>query len=136
MDGFCLFETAATDYDVVDATPYGKDLLVLLSDECRRQGLKICVYYSIMDWHHPAQYRGGPKRYNPTKIHDDRKAEYMAFMKQQLRELIDTCNPAVLWFDGEWPDWYTEQDGRNIDTFLRSLNPQLIINNRVGKGRV
>ncbi len=88
-----------------------------------------------MDWHHPAQYRGSEKRYNPTKIHEDRKTEYMAFMKQQLKELLDTCDPEVLWFDGEWPDWYTEEDGRDLYAFLRKLKPQLIINNRVGKGR-
>ncbi len=54
-DGFCLFDTAATDWDVVDATPYGKDLLVPLAEACRKQGIKFCVYYSIMDWHHPLQ---------------------------------------------------------------------------------
>jgi alpha-L-fucosidase len=134
-DGFCLFDTAATDWDVVDSTPYRKDLLIQLSLECRKQGLKFCTYYSIMDWHHPAQYRGSEKRYNPTKMHEDRKAEYMTFMKQQLKELLDTCNPEVLWFDGEWPDWYTENDGREIYTYLRKLKPELIINNRVGKGR-
>jgi alpha-L-fucosidase len=134
-DGFCLFDTAATSYDVVDATPYGKDLLKPLSDECRKQGLKFCVYYSIMDWHHPAQYRGSEQRYNPTKIHQEQKAEYMAFMKQQLRELLDSCDPEVLWFDGEWPAWYTEEDGREIYAYLRKLKPEIIVNNRVGKGR-
>ena len=52
-----------------------------LADECRKQGLKFCVYYSIMDWHHPAQYRGSDKRYNPTKIHPERKPEYIDYMK-------------------------------------------------------
>jgi len=134
-DGFCLFDTAATEWDVVDASPYGKDLLIQLSRECRKQGLKFCTYYSIMDWHHPAQYRGSDQRYNPTKMHADRKTEYMAFMKQQLKELLDTCDPEVLWFDGEWPSWYTEEDGREIYAFLRKHKPELIINNRVGKGR-
>ena len=101
-DGFCLFDTKATDYDIVDATPYGKDLLKPLADECRKQGLKFCVYYSIMDWHHPAQTRPNDKSYNPTKIVPGRKAEYMDYMKQQLKELLDTCDPEVLWFDGEW----------------------------------
>jgi alpha-L-fucosidase len=67
-DGFCLFDSKATDYDVVDASPYGKDLLKPLADECRKQGLKFCVYYSIMDWHHPAQTRPNDRSYNPTKI--------------------------------------------------------------------
>lgn len=134
-DGFCLFDSDATDWNVVDRTPYKKDLLAQLAAECHKQGLKFCTYYSIMDWHHPAQYRGSEKRYNPTKIHAERKAEYMAFMKQQLKELLDTCDPEVLWFDGEWPAWYTEEDGREIYAYLRKIKPQIIVNNRVGKGR-
>jgi len=88
-----------------------------------------------MDWHHPAQYRGSDKRYNPTKIHPERKAEYLDFMKRQLKELLDTCDTEVLWFDGEWPAWWLEEDGREIYAYLRELKPGLIINNRIGKGR-
>jgi alpha-L-fucosidase len=134
-DGFCLFDSKVTDYTVVKASPYGRDLLQQLSAECRKQGLKFCTYYSIMDWHHPAQTRGSEERYNPTKIQPGRKQEYMDFMKAQLKELLDTCDPEVLWFDGEWVGWYTEEDGREIYRYLRELKPQLIINNRVGKGR-
>ena len=134
-DGFCLFDTKATNYDVVDATPYGKDLLKPLAAECRKQGLKFCVYHSIMDWHHPAQYRANEKHYNPTKIHPEKKAEFMAYMKTQLKELLEICDPEVFWFDGEWPDWYTEEDGRAVYDYLRELKPNVIINNRVGKGR-
>ncbi|MBC8876995.1 MAG: alpha-L-fucosidase [Planctomycetes bacterium] len=134
-DGFCLFDSDATDYNVVDASPYGKDLLQSLAAECRKQGLKFCTYYSIMDWHHPAQYRGSDKRYNPTKVHPERKAEYLDFMKKQLKELLDTCDTEVLWFDGEWPAWWLEEDGREIYAYLRELKPALIVNNRIGKGR-
>jgi len=134
-DGFCLFDSKATKYDMVDATPYGKDLLRPLAAECRKQGLKFCVYYSIMDWHHPAQYRNSEKKYNPTKMYPERKAEYVAYMKLQLKELIDQCDPEVLWFDGEWPEWWTEPDGRDLYAYLRGLKPRLIINNRIGKGR-
>lgn len=133
-DGFCLFDTRTTEWDVVDATPHGKDLLRPLADECRRQGLKFCTYYSIMDWHHPAQQHGA-KTYNPTEMKPGRKPEYVAYMKTQLQELLDSCDPEVLWFDGEWPDWWTEEDGRDLYAFLRGRKPSLIINNRVGKGR-
>lgn len=133
-DGFCLFDTKTTNWDVVDATPYGKDLLRPLAEECRKQGLKFCTYYSIMDWHHPAQQHGA-KTYNPTEMKPGRKPEYVAYMKTQLQELLDSCDPDVLWFDGEWPDWWTEEDGRDLYAFLRGLKPSLIINNRVGKGR-
>ena len=134
-DGFSLFDTKATDYNVVKATPYGKDFLKPLADECRKQGLHFCTYYSIMDWHHPAQYRGSPQDYNPTKIHPERKAEYIAFMKQQLKELIDDVDPEVLWFDGQWPAWWTEDDAVEIAKHLKKLKPTLIINNRLGTGR-
>jgi alpha-L-fucosidase len=133
-DGFSLFDTKGTNWDVVDATPYGKDLLKPLSAECRKQGLRFCTYYSIMDWHHPAQAHG-PKTYNPTVMKPGRKHEYIDFMKLQLKELLGSCNPDVLWFDGEWPDWWTEEDGRDLYAYLRELKPELIINNRIGKGR-
>ena len=69
-----------------------------------------CVYYSIMDWHHPAQYRGSDSNYNPTKVHPDKKREYVDYMKAQLKELVTKYGVAVLWFDGEWPDWWTEEE--------------------------
>jgi alpha-L-fucosidase len=134
-DGFCLFDTDATDWDVVDATPYGQGLLRPLAKACRDRDIKFCVYYSIMDWHHPAQSRGSDDRYNPTKIDPDRKEEYIDFMKQQLDELLHNCDPEVLWFDGEWPAWFTPEDGWDLYRFLRELKPELIINNRVGSGR-
>jgi len=52
-----------------------------------------------------------------------------------LRELITNYDPAVLWFDGEWQDWWTEEDGQDLYKFVRGLKPDIIINNRVGKGR-
>ena len=118
-DGFSMFDTKATDYNIVKATPYAKDVLKPLADECRKQGLHFCTYYSIMDWRHPAQYRGSPEGYNATKIHPERKAEYIAFMKQQLKELIDGCNPEVLWFDGQWPTWWTDDDAVEIANHLK-----------------
>ena len=134
-DGFCLFATDTTDYDAVDATPYGKDLLRPLAEECRKRGIHFCTYYSIMDWHHPAQDRDNQKHYNPTRIREGRKQEYMAYMKEQLKDLLESCSPEVLWFDGEWPEWYTEADGREVYAYLRQLKPEIIVNNRVGKGR-
>jgi alpha-L-fucosidase len=134
-DGFSLFGTKGSKYNAVDGSPYGKDLLKPLAEECRKQGIRFCTYYSIMDWHHPAQDRGSAQHYNPTKIRPGRKAEYVAFMKQQLQELLDGPNPDVLWFDGEWPDWWTEADAADLYAYLRGLKPSLIINNRIGKGR-
>jgi alpha-L-fucosidase len=134
-EGFCIFDTKATDYNIVKATPYGKDVLKPLAEACRKQGLKFCAYYSIMDWHHPAQFRGSEKGYNPTNIRPGRKAEYVAFMKRQLRELLDGVDPDLFWFDGEWLNWWTEDDGVGVYNDLRKLKPSLIINDRIGKAR-
>ena len=54
-DGFSMFDSGVSQYDIVDATPYKKDVMKALSAEAKRQGLKFCFYYSIMDWHHPSQ---------------------------------------------------------------------------------
>ena len=140
-DGFAIFDSKVSDYDVVDATPYGKDILAALAEEAKRQGIKLAFYYSIMDWHHPAQYVD-PDAETPhrghamNKMHPERKQEYMTYMKAQLAELVDQYDPAILWFDGEWPDWWTEEDGKDLYNYVRSMKHDILINNRVGKGRM
>jgi alpha-L-fucosidase len=138
-DGFCLFDASNSDYDIVDASPYGKDLLKDLSTTCERHGLKFCTYYSIMDWHHPAQLpakeENGKPVWNPTRVADDQKAAYTRYMKKHLKALVTEYRTKVLWFDGEWPKWWNDEDGRELYQWLISLNPRLIINNRVGAGR-
>ena len=139
-DGFSMFDSHVSNYDVVDATPYGKDPMRALADEAKKQGLKFCFYYSILDWHHPSAYVDAPGK-DPTsgnrltKLKPGGKEEYVKYMKGQLRELITAYDPAVLWFDGEWQDWWTEADGKDLYRYVRSLKPGIIINNRVGKGR-
>jgi alpha-L-fucosidase len=139
-DGFSMYDSAVSQYDIVDATPYKKDPMRALADESRRQGLKFAFYYSIMDWHHPSQYvdETGKHRdagHRLTKMREGHKGEYVTYMKAQLRELVANYDPAVLWFDGEWVDWWTEEDGQDLYKYVRSLKPEILINNRVGKGR-
>ena len=55
-DGFCMYESQYTDFDIVDATPYRRDLMKELSDACRRGGMRFAVYYSLIDWHFPEAY--------------------------------------------------------------------------------
>ena len=139
-DGFCLFDSPGK-YDVVDATPYGKDLLKPLAEACQRHGIKFCTYYSIMDWHHPSQLPAkmndkGLPVWNPTLIANDAEEEkYTAYMKSHLKMLIEDYHTNVLWFDGEWPKWWTDEDGQKLYKWMISLNPNLIINNRIGAGR-
>ena len=139
-EGFSLWDSKVSNFDVVDSTPYGKDILAALARECRRQGVKVCFYHSILDWHHPAQYVSPDARnprdgYANNSIHPERKAEYVRYLKSQLNELITGYDPAVLWFDGEWVPWWTEADGKDLYNYVRSLKNDIIVNNRVGKGR-
>ena len=139
-DGFAMFDSGVSTYDIVDSTPYRSDPLRALSDEARKQGLKFAVYYSIMDWHHPSQYvkaagkdeTAGDRN---TEMHEGQKPVYVAYMKAQLKEIVTKYDPAVLWFDGEWVNWWTEPDGKDLYQYVRSLKPGILINNRVGKGR-
>jgi alpha-L-fucosidase len=139
-DGFGLFDSKVTDWDVVDGSPYKRDILKALSRECRRAGIKFCTYYSILDWHHPSQQPNPEaKTYHASlannSMKEGRKAEYVTYMKTQLREIVENYDPAVLWFDGEWVSWWTEEDGKDLYNYLRRLNPRLVINNRIGTGR-
>ena len=139
-DGFSMYGSKVSNYDIVDSTPFHRDPIKELAAETRRQGLKFCFYYSILDWHYPAAYVDAagkdPSAGNRvTKMKPGGKEEYVRYMKEQLRELITSYDPAVLWFDGEWQDWWTEEDGQDLYRFVRGLKPNIIINNRVGKGR-
>ena len=63
-DGFAMYDSKVSDYDIVDRTPYGKDVLKLLAEECRKQGIKLFFYHSQLDWHHPDYFpRGGTGRF-------------------------------------------------------------------------
>ena len=139
-DGFAMYDSKISNYDIVDATPYHRDPIKELAAEAKKQGLKFCFYYSIVDWHYPAAYVDAPGKdptagNRTTKLKPSGKEEYLNYMQGQLRELITKYDPAVLWFDGEWQDWWTEADGKELYRYVRSLKPDIIINNRVGKGR-
>jgi len=133
-DGFCLFDSKYTDFDIM-STPFKRDILKELSAACREQGLKLGFYYSIMDWHHPDYLprRGWEKDRPAGGANFDR---YVLYMKNQLRELITNYGPvAVLWFDGEWEKTWNEERGRDLYQYVRGLQPDVIINNRVGASR-
>ena len=119
-DGFALFDSKLTDYDVM-GSPYGRDLLKPLADACHAAGMEICWYHSILDWHQPtAKGKEFP--------------QYEKYLRGQLKELLTNYGRiGVLWFDGEWiPEW-NEEYGRNLEAYLREIQPDLIVNNRVGK---
>ena len=135
-DGFALWDSEVSDYDVVDATPYGRDLLEPLAEAARREGIRLGFYHSIMDWHHPDAQAPKYPNYNAdtgTNPNFDRYVE--SYLKPQVRELVEMFDPPVMWYDGEWmPDW-THEHGLDLYTFTRSLKPEILVNNRVDKGR-
>ena len=132
-DGFNLFDSQYTDYDIM-STPFKRDIMEELANACRKYGLKICWYHSIMDWHHPDYLpRRGWENRSPEGADLER---YIAYMKNQLKELVQNYGDiGVLWFDGEWEETWTHGYGKELYNYVRSLQPSIIINNRVDIGR-
>jgi alpha-L-fucosidase len=134
-DGFCMWDSKVTDYDIMDRTPFKRDVMKELSDACRRHGVRFCMYHSIMDWHHPDAQGGLYPNYNSSRASNPNFRRYVdSTLKPQLVELVKSYHPNVLWFDGQWiPDWKLE-DGTALYEFVRGLRPSILVNNRVGKG--
>jgi len=135
-DGFCLFDSKYTDWDVM-STPFKRDILKELSEACKKEGITLCFYYSIMDWHHPDYLprRDWEKNIRPeTGANFDR---YIEYMKNQVKELIQNYGPlGVLWFDGQWEKTWTFEKGYDLYNYVRSLQPDIIVNNRVHSNNV
>ncbi len=131
MDGFCLWDTHQTDYNVMH-TPFHRDFVRELADACRRGGLAFGVYYCIADWHHPwfpysTPYRGVAD--TPVKPTTDLE-RYTHYMMSQLSELVTSYGPVqCVWFDSmagaHWPE-----QGQRLVAFLRALQPDILINDR------
>nr|WP_052477791.1 alpha-L-fucosidase [Kibdelosporangium sp. MJ126-NF4]CEL14037.1 Alpha-L-fucosidase [Kibdelosporangium sp. MJ126-NF4]CTQ88403.1 Alpha-L-fucosidase (EC 3.2.1.51) [Kibdelosporangium sp. MJ126-NF4] len=120
-DGFSMFDTATTDYDVVDATAYGKDPLKLLSNECRRQGLGFGVYFSLVDWHQGHAFDGDNNNPIPASMEP--------VIEGQLRELMSNYGEiSEVWFDMSAP---TRAQSEKFAGIVRRLQPRAAINSRI-----
>ena len=132
-DGFGMFPSQETDW-CIKSTPFQRDPLKELSAACREAGIKFCLYHSIMDWHHPDW--GKRRAWNDKASGKPDMDRYTAYMKRQLKELVSNYGPlGILWFDGEWEDPWTHDRGVDLEAYCRGLQPDIIINNRVGKAR-
>ncbi len=137
-DGFCLWDSKVSSYDIIDAAPFKRDVLKELSKACRKHKIKLCFYHSIMDWHHPDAQAPHYPTYNTSQKKNPNFSRYVEnYLKPQINELIAGYGPlGVLWFDGEWiPEWNQEY-GKDMYRFVRGLQPDIIINNRVSSGRM
>lgn len=137
-DGFALWDSKYSDYDIVDYTPFKRDILKELSAACKAEGIRFGLYHSILDWHHPQAQGKKYPHYNSldSSLINPEFPEYVTnYMKPQLKELIENYDPEIIWFDGEWIPAYTHEMGLDLYQYLRELKPSIIINNRVDKGR-
>lgn len=150
-EGFCMWDTQVESFKDVTGTKAfdlpgftnfkSRDVLQELKDSCDVVGVKFCLYYSILDWEHPSQtiYQQNFS----TMASMTARTNYINDMKAQLKELIDKYRPAIMWFDGDWTynsgtptltSWWTKTDGVDLYNYLVSLDPNLLVNERVFRG--
>jgi alpha-L-fucosidase len=130
-DGFCLWPTKFTDYNIMNS-PFKRDIVGELAKSCKKYGIKFCIYYTVLDWY-DLRY---PIRNDGTKTIDPKgdMVKFVQYMKDQLKELITNYDPYMLWFDGNWEQPWTKEMGADVYTFIKKLSPSVVINNRLGKG--
>lgn len=102
-DGFSMFDTDASDYNIVDDTPWGKDVIRGLADACHSQNFHLHFYYSLLDWMREDYPLGRTGQYTGRRTDRQNYASYYAFMQKQIKELLTKYAPVrALWFDGYW----------------------------------
>jgi alpha-L-fucosidase len=129
-DGFCMFESKLTGFDIVDATPFGKDPIRALAGACHKQGIKLFFYYSLLDWHHPDYFPRGRTGHGTGREERGDWKRYVAYYQGQVRELCTNYGEiGGIWFDGWWDrpdaDWDLEQTYRVI----HELQPGALVGN-------
>lgn len=136
-DGFCLFDSAYTDYKATN-TKAGRDLIREYVEAFRAEGLKVGFYYSLLDWHHPDYPHYGdrhhPMRDNPAYKNDGRNFDnYLTYMHNQVRELMTNYGKIdILWFDFSYDNMRGETwRATELIDMVRTLQPEVIIDNRL-----
>ena len=136
-DGFCLFDTKLTDFKSTN-TPCGRDIVREFIEAFRAEGLRVGLYYSLLDWHHPDYPHYGdhfhPMRNCPECANDDRDFDrYLAYMHAQVRELCENYGKLdILWFDFAYGDMRGQRwKAAELADMVRSLQPGVIIDNRL-----
>ncbi len=125
-DGFCLFDTKLTDFNVMN-TPFKRDVTRELADACRKHGLAFGTYHSVCDWHHPDFPLGSPG--GRTRKPSPNLDRYEQYLRGQVRELIKNYGPLlVMWFDV--PQEFDLKRGRGVVDMVRALQPDILVNDR------
>lgn len=139
-DGFSLWDTKHSDWKITN-TPYGKDIVKQIAEECRNQGIKLFFYYSLLDWYRSDyQYETGRTGKGTGRTEKSDWNSYINFMKAQLTELLTDYGPVGgIWFDGHWDQLENDHDKSNkskvdwkydeIYTLIHKLQPSAMIGN-------
>ena len=127
-DGFAMFDSKLTDWDIVDRTPYKKDILRMLADECRKEGIKLFFYHSQLDWYQDDYYPRGNTGHTAGRPDKGDWYKYLDFMDGQLTELLTNYGDiGGIWFDGFWDkrdaDWRVDK----TYSLIHSLQPDCMI---------
>ena len=129
-DGFCLWDTKQTDFNIMNS-PFGRDVTKELAAACKHGGIAFGTYHSVCDWHHPdfpLTSPGGKVRREKSDI-----AAYRRYFRAQVTELIENYGPlSVMWFDV--PQEFDRAEGSANVRLCRTLQPNIIVNNRAGGG--
>ncbi|WP_214229515.1 alpha-L-fucosidase [Pedobacter sp. B4-66] len=123
-DGFCMFKTNTTDFNVVDATPFKRDVVKELSEACKRGGLRFGLYFSLIDWHYP---QASPISSSNS---DYITPEHVQYNKKQITELLSNYGPiSELWFD---MGSQNADESRELRDLVHKLQPDCMIGSRIG----
>jgi len=127
-DGFCLWDSKYTDYDVMSA-PIQRDVVKELADACRKAGMPFGTYYSVCDWHHPDAYSTGVG--GSVKREGNDFAVYKEYLKNQVTELVKNYGPLLcMWYDV--PQGFSVDEGWDNVRLVRELQPDILVNDRSG----
>ena len=125
-DGFCLWDSALTDFKSTN-TPFGRDIVKELSDACHKRKIPLELYYSVVDWKHPAYPNIGRHHEINTDPSKHDLSNYIDYLKGQVRELCTNYGPVHgIWWDMNVP----QHKDSSVHEMIRSLQPAAIINNR------
>jgi alpha-L-fucosidase len=127
-DGFAMYDSKVSDWDIVERTPYGKDVLKLLADECHKQGIKLFFYYSQLDWHHKDYFPRGRTGLFAGRPEQGDFNRYLDYMDAQLKELLTGYGPiAGIWFDGWWDKPEAEWRLARTYKLIHDLQPAALV---------
>lgn len=130
-DGFALFDSKVSDFDVM-STPSKRDICRDLAKALRKQGIRVGWYHSIMDWHHPDYLPRRDWEKDSRPVDGAEFSRYVDYLHAQVDELLTNYGTIdVMWFDGQWEPTWTHDLAKTLEARIRAKQPRIIINNRI-----